>query len=237
MSGYTFSVTYGDNSEIYGPVGTDIVEVAGLTVPKQAIGLPTAVTSSFQSDTWSDGVLGLGFKDNNDILPNKQPTFFENIKDTLQAPLFTANLKKNTAGNYQFGYIDNSAYSGELHYTPVNSSQGYWQFETTSGASPGIADTGSSILFLDDEIVRNYWKQVKSHTSDSQGVVFPCSETLPDFSIQLGASYTATISGELINYAPTTDPDFPGCKSMLPMKIQIPFPSRSSIESLTCPSF
>lgn len=217
MAGSTFSVSYGDNSEIYGTVGTDVVEMAGLTVLKQAIGLPTAVTSSFQSDTWSDGVLGLGFKDNNDILPNKQPTFFENIMGTLQAPLFTANLKKNTAGSYQFGYIDNTAYSGEIYYTPVNSSQGYWQFETAPGASPGIADTGSSILFLDDELVMNYWKQVNSHTSDSEGVVFLCSERLPDFVIQLGTSYTATIAGELINYAPTTDPKYPGCKSILLM--------------------
>ncbi|KAK4696137.1 hypothetical protein P7C71_g1735, partial [Lecanoromycetidae sp. Uapishka_2] len=210
MPGSTFGANYGDQSQTYGTVGTDVVVVGGLTVQKQAIGLPTAVSDSFQSDTWSDGVLGLGFESGSDIRPDKQPSFFENIMGTLQAPLFTANLKKGTAGNYQFGYIDSTAYSGELHYTPVNNTNGYWGFETIPGHSPAIADTGTSILYLDVDIVQNYWKQVPSHTSYPQGIIFPCTENLPDFSIQLGASYTATISGDLINYAPVTDPGYQG---------------------------
>ena len=65
---------------------------------------------------------------------------------------------------------------------------------------------------LDVDIVQDYWKQVPSHTSYSQGVIFPCTEKLPDFSIQLGASYTATISGELINYVDLNDTQYPGCE-------------------------
>ena len=180
-----------------------------MTVMKQPVELPSAVSSKLASDPNSDGILGLAFQSSNDIKPDPQPTFIDNAVSSLQSPLFTANLKANTAGNYQFGVIDNTAYSGTINYTPVDKSKGLWQFLTKAGYSPGVADTGSSLLLLDDDIVRAYWAPVPGHTSDDQGIIFPCGTTLPDFKIELGPSYTATISGSLINYAsaPRT-----GCK-------------------------
>lgn len=177
----------------------------------QALELPTAVSSSFTRDLNSDGILGLGFQSTNSIKPEAQPTFFENAMSSLKAPVFTANLKADTAGNYQFGVIDHTAFSGNLHYTPIDNSGGLWQFQTKAGASPGIADTGSSLLLLDDDIVRTYWAPVPGHTSDDQGILFPCGEKLPDLQIELGPGYKATISGNLINYANATAKE--GCKS------------------------
>ena len=209
-------MNYGDGSQTYGLVGTDVVELGGITVRNQAIELPNAVSSSFTSDTNSDGILGLAFQAANTIKPTTQPTFFENAIPSLQAPVFTANLKAGSAGSYQFGFIDNTAYSGSLHYTPVVTSAsavGLWAFNTKSGPSVAIADTGSSLLLLDDEIVREYWAPVPGHTSDAQGITFPCGTQLPDLHIDLGG-YTATIAGTLLNYAPATDQ--PGCKCTLP---------------------
>jgi len=210
VAGATFAVNYGDGSQTYGNVGVDIVEVAGISVMGQALELPSAVSTSFSNDLNSDGILGLAFQSNNGVKPEPQPTFFENALSSLKAPVFTANLKANTAGNYNFGVIDHTAYSGTINYTPVDKSGGLWQFETKTGHSPGIADTGSSLLLLDDDIVGAYWSQVEGHTSDDQGIIFPCGATLPDFKIELGASYTATIAGSLINYAPATGKS--GCK-------------------------
>ena len=210
IAGASFNVNYGDGSQTYGKVGVDTVEVGGISVMGQAVELPTAVSSSFTKDLNSDGILGLAFQSSNGISPEAQPTFWENALSTLQAPLFTANLKANTAGNYQFGVIDHTAYSGSINYTPVNNSGGLWQFATATGQSPGIADTGSSLILLDDNLVSNYWSQVEGHSSDDQGIIFPCSTTLPDFKIALGESYTATIAGSLINYAPATGQT--GCK-------------------------
>ncbi|KAL6719114.1 hypothetical protein ACLMJK_003351 [Lecanora helva] len=204
VAGATFSVNYGDGSQTYGNVGVDTVEVGGVTVMGQALELPTAISSSFTDDLNSDGILGLGFQSSNGVRPEAQPTFFENALSSLKAPVFTANLKANTAGNYQFGIIDHTAYTGEISYVPVNKSSGLWQFETKKGYSPGIADTGSSLLLLDDPIVQDYWKQVPSHTSDQQGIIFPCGTQLPDFHIELGSTYVATVAGSLINYAPAT---------------------------------
>ena len=182
----------------------DTVEIGGVSVTGQAIELPSAVSSSFTDDPNSDGILGLAFQSANDIKPEAQPTFFDNAASSLKAPLFTANLKANTAGNYQFGVIDTSAYTGDINYTPIDKSKGLWQFQTKAGSSPGVADTGSSLLLLDDDIVGAYWAPVPGHTNDTQGILFPCGTALPDFKIELGASYTATISGSLINYAPAT---------------------------------
>lgn len=203
VAGSSFAVNYGDSSQTYGSVGVDTVEVAGITVVGQAIELPSAVSSSFTKDLNAEGILGLAFQSSNTIKPVSQPTFFENAQSSLQHAVFTANLKANTPGNYQFGVIDHTAYAGDtINYTPVNSSSGLWQFATKPGSSPAVADTGSSLLFLDDDIVNAYWAQVSVKSTDSHGsITFPCSTTLPDLQIQLGESYTATIAGNLINYA------------------------------------
>lgn len=204
VAGSSFAVTYGDGSQTYGTVGVDTVEVAGITVLGQVIELPSAVSSTLTKDVNSEGILGLAFSSSDSIKPKAQPTFFENAKSSLQHAVFTANLKAKTPGNYQFGVIDHTAYAGNtIHYTPVTGSSGLWEFATKPGSSPGIPDTGTSLLLLDDDIVNAYWAQVSGRSTGSQGyVTFPCSTRLPDFHIQLGRHYVATIAGKLINYAP-----------------------------------
>lgn len=204
VAGSSFSVNYGDGSQTYGGVGVDTVKVAGITVVGQAIELPSAVSSSFTKDVYAEGILGLAFQSGNTIKPKSQPNFFENAQSALQHAVFTANLKANTPGNYQFGVIDHTAYAGDtINYTPVNSSGGRWEFATKAGSSRAVADTGSSLMLLDDDIVNAYWAQVSGNSTDGQGsITFPCSTKLPDFHIQLGESYIATIAGRLLNYAP-----------------------------------
>lgn len=55
----------------------------------------------------------------------------------------------------------------------------------------GIADTGTSLMLVDDSLVTAYYKNVKGSKNDSTqgGYTFPCSATLPDFSL--------TIEGEV----------------------------------------
>ena len=52
----------------------------------------------------------------------------------------------------------------------------------------GIADTGTTLMLVDDAVVTAYWKQVKGSKNDSTqgGYTFPCSATLPDFSLIIG---------------------------------------------------
>jgi hypothetical protein len=76
--------------------------------------------------------------------PEKQLTFFENVLPTLKEPLFTANLKHGEPGNYNFGYIDPTEYTGVIGWAPVTFPYGYpayWQLDFTGfqvGATPYV---------------------------------------------------------------------------------------------------
>lgn len=202
LSGATWSISYGDGSSSRGDVYTDSVKVGPLTVQSQAVESATKVSSSFVSGK-NDGILGLAFSKLNTVRPQQQKTWFDNIKSTLDAPLFVADLKHNAPGSYTFGSIPSGA--SDIGYTPVDNSNGFWGFSTKTSlgqVSDAIADTGTTLLLVDDSIVRSYYRQVRSAKNDYQegGYVFNCSEDLPDFSFEVGGK-TITIPGSLINYA------------------------------------
>src|ERR1700722_10726988 len=62
------------------------------------------------------------------VRPQKQSTFFDNVKSQLAAPVFATTLKHAAPGSYDFGHIDRRKYEGWLTYTPVNSFRGLWEF-------------------------------------------------------------------------------------------------------------
>ena len=145
--------------------------------------------------------------------PVKQQTFFDNAKSSLSAPLFTVDLKKAAPGSYSFGFIDNSKYTGQITYVPVNARNGFWEFTSNGYAVNGgafastsidaIADTGTTLLYLPDAVVSAYYARVPSasYSSTQGGYIFPCGTSLP--SITLGISnYKAVIPGSFIEYAP-----------------------------------
>ncbi|KAL9046630.1 MAG: hypothetical protein Q9214_000582 [Letrouitia sp. 1 TL-2023] len=222
LNGASFSISYGDSSKAQGTVGFDTVDIGGAKVEQQAIELATDVTDSFIQDVDSDGLVGLGFSSINTVKPTAQKTFFDNIQPSLAAPVFTANLRHATVGAYEFGRIDPTQFHGDIHYTPVDPSQGFWQLaspryavghgavQRNENASPAIADTGTSLMLVDDAVVRAYWSQVRGAQMDQQaggsgggGVTFPCDAELPDFHVALGGEeegYMATIPGELMSF-------------------------------------
>ncbi|KAL8796279.1 MAG: hypothetical protein Q9195_001394 [Heterodermia aff. obscurata] len=216
LSGATWNITYGDGSSSSGNVYTDTVTVGTTTFAGQAVELAEEVSTQFQQDAGNDGLLGLAFSSINTVQPNQQLTFFDNVKSSLTAPLFTVDLKKGEPGTYGFGTIDDSAHTGDIAYVPVDSSQGFWSF-TSSGYAIGdgavnsnsidaIADTGTTLLLIDDAIVSAYYQGVSGAKNDQSqgGYTYPCSATLPDISFQIG-TYKATVPGSYVNYAPTDD--------------------------------
>ena len=140
-------------------------------------------------------------------------TFFDNVKSSLSSPLFTADLQKGQPGTYSFGSIDDSAHTGSITYVPVDSSQGFWGFsadgysvgDQSGGAiSNAIADTGTTLLLVDDSVVSAYYSGVDGAQNDQTqgGYTYPCSTTLPDITFTIGG-YQATVPGSYVNYAPT----------------------------------
>lgn len=203
VSGATWSITYGDQSSSSGDVYTDTVTVGPLTVKSQAVESAKKVSAQFASGS-NDGLLGLAFSTLNTVKPTKQKTWFDNIKSTLDSDLFVADLRHNTAGSYTFGAIPSAATN--IGYTALDKSQGFWGFSTTTDygdASGSIADTGTTLLLLPDDIVNSYYSNIQSAQFDNNegGVVFDCSENPPDFNFSVGGK-TIRIPGSYINYAP-----------------------------------
>lgn len=210
----TWQIAYGDGSSASGTVGFDKVNIGGATVTRQAVEIATAVSGSFVDDTANDGLVGLGFSNINTVQPQQQKTFFENIMDQLDSPVFTANLEDTASGSYTFGEIDASQYSGQIHYTAVDSSNGFWQFDSdtydiggTQSActtcSPAIADTGTSLILVDNDVATAYYAQIESAKIDQAqgGYVYDCSADLPSFGVAIGSDYTATLNGSQITFA------------------------------------
>ena len=110
MKGYTWAIRYGDGTGASGVVYSDRVSIGQVAVQNQAVEAATQVSAQFYLQH-SDGLLGLGFGKTNTVKPQKQRTFFENIKDSLKEPVFTVSLKKNATGTYDFGFIDPAKYT------------------------------------------------------------------------------------------------------------------------------
>jgi hypothetical protein len=216
LDGHTWSITYGDGSGSRGNVYTDNFTIGGVTVESQAVETAEEVSSSFTTEDAIDGLVGLGFSTLNTVSPEGQLTFFDNAKPKLDSPVFTADLKYMKPGTYDFGFIDETKYTGEITYVPVETDPGYWTF-TSSGygvgsgtfsSSPitGIADTGTSLVYLPTAIVTAYYRQVEGATNSRSygGYVFPCNSTLPPFVFGVGEA-KFTIPPSYISYAAVTD--------------------------------
>lgn len=89
----TWSIQYGDGSSASGTVDLDVVNLGGVRAPQQAIEVATQESSSFLSSGQFAGLAGFGFGKLNTVQPEKQKTFFENVKGDLAAPLFTVDMK------------------------------------------------------------------------------------------------------------------------------------------------
>ncbi|KAF2020031.1 acid protease [Aaosphaeria arxii CBS 175.79] len=218
MQGAQFKISYGDGSGAAGVVGTDVVTIGGVQVQNQAIELATDVSQSFVDDLNTDGLVGLAFSNLNTVndgtKKTPQKTFFDNVMGDLDLPVFTADLDPDGTGVYEFGKIDATKFEGEMAWIPVNATSGFWQFPSTKfavgdsafeafGASPAIADTGTSLLLVDQPIAEAYYSAVQGAELNQQvgGFIYPCNAQLPDMSVAIGDSYMAVIPGNQITFA------------------------------------
>ncbi|KAK7537734.1 aspartic peptidase domain-containing protein [Phyllosticta citricarpa] len=215
VQGASWQISYGDGSGAAGNVGTDVVNIGGATVTNQAVELATAVSQSFVQDTGTDGLVGLAFGSLNTVKPQPQKTFFENLLPTLQEPVFTADLRNDASGSYEFGRIDQTKFQGQMVFTPVDAASGFWKvdskFFTIGGkrvenpnANAAIADTGTTLLLVDDNVAQQYYAQVPGARNDAQagGFTYPCNSKLPDFGVAIGDTYVANVPGDAVTFAP-----------------------------------
>lgn len=153
------------------------------------------------------------------VQPQPAQTFLTTaVEQGLPVALFTALLKRGEPGAYTFGAIDNSQFTGQVTFTDIDSSDGFWSF-TPDGlaiggqslsANPsvltGIADTGTTLLLTQEAVAEAYYARVPSaFFSDDHGAyLFPCSTDLPDFALLVNG-YSATVPGDFINFGVLSD--------------------------------
>ncbi|EOA87041.1 uncharacterized protein SETTUDRAFT_135600 [Exserohilum turcica Et28A] len=219
IDGAQFKISYGDGSGASGVVGTDDVTIGGVTAKAQTVELATAVSQSFVQDVNTDGLVGFGFSGLNTVSTNgqktPQKTFFATVMNNLDQPVFTADLNPDGSGVYEFGKIDSTKFTGQMAWVPVKAETGFWQFPSTKFAvgnqeffnpqgSDAIADTGTSLLLVDQQVAEAFYSQVKGAQLNAQvgGFIFPCNTKLPDMSVAIGDSYMAKIPGSQLNFAP-----------------------------------
>lgn len=70
----------------------------------------------------------------------------------------------------------------------------------------GPADSGSALVFLPDQVVGNYYGNVKGarYSEQDAGYVFPCQAALPDFAFTVGG-VDITIPGRFFNFGTARD--------------------------------
>jgi len=202
LDGSTWKISYGDGSSASGDVGTDVIDLGGLKIQNQAIELAQQLSQQFQQGNGS-GLLGLAFDTINTVSPTPQKTPVDNAisEGVITQPLFTAYLGSWRDADeadkgesfYTFGFIDESVMSAAgattPNYAPVDSSQGFWQIQSTSATINGttinrsgntsIMDTGTTLCLVDDALVEAVYKAIPGATYDSnnQGYVFPANTT------------------------------------------------------------
>jgi hypothetical protein len=181
--------------------------VGGISV-RQTIGLATKESSQFASSP-EDGLFGLGF-DTIESVSGVQ-TFMDNAiaAGVLSQPVVSVflpsqRLFNGQGGEYLFGAIDNTKYTGSLTYVPV-SQEGYWQIaidDITAGgqdlgqSSQGIVDTGTTLIIVSDDAAQAIHNTINGATNDpNNGWLVPCSLTSSTDSISF------TMAGTPFNVA------------------------------------
>jgi Eukaryotic aspartyl protease len=105
---------------------------------------------------------------------------------------------------YTFGFIDQDvikAAGTDPYYTPVDNSQGFWQFASISASVNGktinrsgntaIADTGTTLALVDDATCKAIYDAIpgSKYDSNQQGYVFPtntAADQLPIVTFAVG---------------------------------------------------
>jgi aspergillopepsin I len=211
LEGSQWKIRYGDKSTAGGKVFLDRVAIGNLAVPNQAVEAATNMSASFTRGGSMDGLLGLGSGKLNTIKPRAQPTWFENVRQTLASPVFTCALKRHASGSFDFGFIDKTKYTGEISWSPVKGQKGFWDFQiqgygvgggpVTAFETSAIVDTGSSLWYAPASMVDAYWAKVPDATYNNiqGGYTFPCSTKLPDIQVVI-AGKKVSVPGQNMNY-------------------------------------
>ncbi|KAI1173203.1 aspartic peptidase domain-containing protein [Nemania sp. FL0916] len=220
----SWSILYGDWSTSSGTCYTDTFMLGNISIPDMTIESATSVSAMFTATSYMSGLVGLAWPYLKQTIPPQKslPEFLVNV---LDKPVFTVDFRHNSSeGSFNFGYIDHKLHDGEIVYTDVDNSDGFWGVKNTAFGISGenltysflspktvIVDTGTTLLFAPEAAVDTYFAKVPgaNFSIEDYGYVVPCDAELPDFlweiSDEKGHVVKGAIPGTYFVYAHTSD--------------------------------
>lgn len=215
-----WEVNYMDGTSARGIVYRDTVRLGEFTVDNITIQSAKSVTHRFEDETGLSGIMGLAKSLPSNIKP-PLPSFLNGLKVQLDEPVFTADLRRNATGRFDFGYLDTSLASDNISWMDTTTGSQHWDVEfdlmTWNGGREkswysypfnATIDTGTTLMFLPDALASMYWFTVPGMRVDprlSNSYVFPCAfaESLPNLKFKIPKTeHVITIPGPYLNYGP-----------------------------------
>ncbi|XP_029909168.1 gastricsin-like [Myripristis murdjan] len=186
-NGRSFYLPYGAGS-LYGVFGYDTVNVGGIVIQNQEIGLSTNEPGQNFVVAKFDGILGLSYPS---ISAGGETPVMDNMisQNLLQANIFSFYLSRNEqqGSELSFGGVDNSKYQGQIYWTPVTS-ETYWQIgvdgfqingRETGWCSQGcqsIVDTGTSMLTAPQQVLGYLMQAIGAQRSQYGMYMVNCNQ-------------------------------------------------------------
>ncbi|KAG0193505.1 hypothetical protein DFQ28_004838 [Apophysomyces sp. BC1034] len=198
-NGTQWEIEYGDGSRANGILGTDVVNLGGLVIQNQTIGLANHTQGDPQSNAVS-GILGLAFDTLTSVSGVQTPVDNLVAQNLTDEPIFGVFLGKASegggGGEYVFGGYNSSHVDGELTGIEVDNSDGFYSVGVDSlsvgstsigGPFNGILDTGSTLLLLPDSIANGVASQYNATENSDGSYTIGCdSSTFQPIALTLG---------------------------------------------------
>ncbi|XP_070763026.1 gastricsin-like [Enoplosus armatus] len=187
--GQSFYLPYGAGS-LSGIFGYDTVNVGGIVIPNQEIGLSTNEPGQNFVVAQFDGILGLSYPT---ISAGGETPVMDNMisQNLLNANIFSFYLSRYKGGQQgsvlSFGGVDNNLYQGQIYWTPVTS-ETYWQIgvqgfeingQETGWCSQGcqsIVDTGTSTLTAPSQLLGDIMQAIGAQQNQYGMYMVDCSQ-------------------------------------------------------------
>ncbi|KAK5867539.1 hypothetical protein PBY51_012015 [Eleginops maclovinus] len=210
--GQTFYLPYGAGS-LYGTFGYDTVNVGGIVINNQEIGLSTNEPGQNFVYAKFDGILGLSYPS---ISAGGETPVMDNMisQNLLGADIFAFYLSRGgqQGSVLSFGGYDTSLYQGQIYWTPVTS-ETYWQIgvqgfqingEETGWCSQGcqsVVDTGTSTLTAPSQYIGYIMQAIGAQQNQYGMYTVDCSQVnnLPTLSFVISGVALALPPSAYIN--------------------------------------
>ncbi|KAJ3852522.1 acid protease [Lentinula lateritia] len=191
----TFSILYGDNSTVSGPIHSDTVTVKGITAKDQKFSSVTTLSKSFADDPTA-GILGLAWPKISNL---KATPWFLNAAEqgAVKTKEFGFHLSSGKGSELYLGGTNPELYEGSLEYHKVDPSDGFWQVLNASiyvgGKEAGkdfstIIDSGTTLMYGPPDAVKELFSKVdgaKLYDETEGFYSFPCDK-VPEVSFSWG---------------------------------------------------